>query len=41
MATLTYTQGETTRRGVADSLDVSAVEGIAVTQAIGGIIPVV
>ncbi|WP_255681615.1 hypothetical protein [Natrinema sp. SYSU A 869] len=41
MATLTYLQGETTRRGVADELGIPAVEGIAVTQAIERIIAVV
>ncbi|GAA0274433.1 DUF7437 domain-containing protein [Halobacterium noricense] len=41
MATLTYLQEETTRRGVADELGVPAVEGIAVTQAIERIIAVV
>ena len=41
MATLTYLQGETTRRGVADELGVPAVEAIAVTQAIERIIAVV
>ena len=41
MATLTYLQGETTRRGVADDLGVPAVEAIAVTQAIERIIAVV
>jgi hypothetical protein len=41
MATLTYLQGETTRRGVADKLGVPAVEAIAVTQAIERIIAVV
>lgn len=40
-ATITYLQGETTRRGVADELDVPAVEAIAVTQAIERIIAVV
>ena len=41
MATLTFLQGETTRRGVADELGVPAVEAIAVTQAIERIIAVV
>jgi|GEM_PF-262502 hypothetical protein len=41
MATLTYLQGETTRRGVADELSVPAVEAIAVTQAIERIIALV
>lgn len=41
MATLTYLHGETTRRGVADELDIPAVEAIAVTQAIERIIAVV
>jgi len=41
MATLTYLQGGTTRRGVADDLEVPAVEAIAVTQAIERIIAVV
>jgi hypothetical protein len=41
MATLTYLQGETTRRDVADELDIPAVEAIAVTQAIERIIAVV
>src|SRR5699024_13527 len=40
-ATINYLQGETTRRGVADILDVPAVEAIAVTQAIERIIAVV
>jgi len=34
MGTITYLQGETTRRGVADDLNIPAVEAIAVTQAI-------
>jgi hypothetical protein len=38
MATVAYLEGETTRRGVADNIDVPAVEGIAVTQAIEPII---
>jgi len=41
MATISYLQGELTRRGVADELDVPAVEGIAVTQAIERILAVV
>jgi hypothetical protein len=41
MATITYLQGETTRRGVADELGVPAVEAIAVTQAIERILAVV
>ena len=41
MATLSYLQGETTRRGVADELRIPAVEAIAVTQAIERIIAVV
>lgn len=40
-ATISYLKGDTTRRGVADELDVPAVEGIAVTQAIEGILAVV
>lgn len=41
MATLAYLRGETTRRGVADKLDIPAVEAIAVTQATDRIIAVV
>jgi hypothetical protein len=41
MATVRYLQGETTRRGVADDLDIPAVEAIAVTQAIERILAVV
>jgi hypothetical protein len=41
MATFTYLRGKATRRGVAEALDVPAVEGIAVTQAIERIIAVV
>ena len=41
MATISYLQGETTRRGVADDLGVPPVEAIAVTQAIERIIVVV
>lgn len=40
-ATISYLKGDTTRRGVADELGVPAVEGIAVTQAIEGILAVV
>lgn len=40
-ATIEYLKGETTRRGVADKLDVPAVEAIAVTQVIERIIAVV
>ena len=40
-ATIDVLQGKTTRRGVADDLDVPAVEAIAVTQAIERIIAVV
>jgi hypothetical protein len=40
-ATIEYLQGNTTRRGAADTLDVPAVEGIAVTQAIERIIAIV
>ena len=40
-ATIDYLQGGTTRRGVADILDIPAVEAIAVTQAIEQIIAVV
>ena len=40
-ATIEYLKGNTTRRGAADTLDVPAVEGIAVTQAIERIIAVV
>lgn len=40
-ATISYLKGNTTRRGVADELGVPAVEGIAVTQAIEGILAVV
>lgn len=38
--TLEYLDGNTTRRGVADALDVPAVEGIAVSQAIERIVGV-
>ncbi|QAU12193.1 hypothetical protein EKH57_05330 [Halorubrum sp. BOL3-1] len=41
MGTITYLQGETTRRGVADDLNIPAVEAIAVTQAIERILAVV
>jgi len=41
IATITYLQGETTRRGVADELAVPAVEAIAVTQAIERILAAV
>lgn len=41
MATLTYLQGETTRRGVAEELGIPAVEAITVTQAIERVIAVV
>jgi len=41
MATLAYLNGETTRRGVGETLDIPAVEAIAVTQAIEPIIAVV
>jgi len=40
-ATIEYLKENTTRRGAADTLDVPAVEGIAVTQAIERIIAVV
>ncbi|PHQ42001.1 hypothetical protein Z052_11695 [Halorubrum sp. C191] len=40
-ATISYLKGDTTRRGVADEIGVPAVEGIAVTQAIEGILAVV
>jgi hypothetical protein len=40
-ATIEYLQGNTTRRGAADTLDVPAVEGIAVTQAVERIIAIV
>jgi len=40
-ATLAYLNGNTTRRGAADTLEVPAVEGIAVTQAIERIIAIV
>lgn len=40
-ATVSYLQGETTRRGAGDDLDLPAVEAIAVTQAIERIISVV
>jgi hypothetical protein len=40
-ATIAYLGGETTRRGVADDLDIPAVEAIAVTQVIERIIAVV
>jgi hypothetical protein len=40
-ATIDYLKGDTTRRGVADDLDIPAVEAIAVTQAIERIIAVV
>lgn len=39
--TIEYLEGKTTRRGVADALDVPAVEGIAVSQVIEGVIGVV
>jgi len=41
MGTVTYLQGETTRRGVADDLNIPAVEAIAVTQAIERVLVVV
>ena len=41
MSTIEYLKGETTRRGVANDLDIPAVEAIAVTQAIERIITVV
>jgi hypothetical protein len=41
MATITYLQGETTRRGVADDLGIPPVEAIAVTQAIEPVLTVV
>jgi len=41
MGTITYLQGETTRRGVADDLNIPAVEAIAVTQAIERVLVVV
>jgi len=41
MGTIEYLLGKTTRRGVAEELNVSAVEGIAVTQAIEGIVALV
>jgi len=41
MATIAYLNGETTRRGVGETLDIPAVEAIAVTQAIERIIAVV
>lgn len=41
MATITYLQGGTTRRGVADDLGIPAVEAIAVTQVIERILAVV
>jgi hypothetical protein len=41
MGTIEYLEGERTRRGVAERLNVSAVEGIAVTQAIEGIVALV
>lgn len=41
MATIEYLKGETTRRGVADDLEIPAVEGIAVTQVIERILAVV
>lgn len=41
IGTIEYLKGNTTRRGVADVLDVPAVEGIAVSQAIERIIGVV
>lgn len=41
IATIEYLKGETTRRGVAEDLDIPAVEGIAVTQAIERILAVV
>lgn len=40
-ATIAYLQGETTRRGVGERLDIPAVEAIAVSQAIERIIAVV
>jgi hypothetical protein len=40
-ATIEYLKGNTTRRGVADELDIPAAEGIAVTQAIERIIAIV
>jgi hypothetical protein len=41
MGTITYLQGEITRRGVADDLNIPAVEAIAVTQAIERVLAVV
>jgi len=41
MATISYLNGETTRRGVGETLDIPSVEAIAVTQAIERIIAVV
>jgi len=41
VATITYLQGETTRRGVADELGIPAVEAIAVTQVIERVLAVV
>ncbi|WP_049947664.1 DUF7437 domain-containing protein [Candidatus Halobonum tyrrellensis] len=41
LATLEYLKGEATRRGVSEMLDVPAVEGIAVSQAIEPILVVV
>ena len=41
MATIAYLNGETTRRGVGETLDIPSVEAIAVTQAIEQIIAVV
>jgi hypothetical protein len=41
MGTITYLQGETTRRGVADDLNIPAVEAIAVTQAVERVLAVV
>jgi len=41
MGTITYLQGETTRRGVADDLNIPAVEAIAVTQAIERVLTIV
>jgi len=41
MATITYLRGETTRRGVADDLEIPTVEAIAVTQAIERVLAVV
>ena len=41
VATISYLKGNITRRGVADGLEIPAVEGIAVTQAVGGILAVI